>query len=57
MFHFVVAIIALSSAAIFLAHAVEAYFVGHGLRLPFAARGLKAGWSLGDNPTKKPLLG
>lgn len=56
MFHFVVAVIALSSASIFLAHAVEAYFVGHGLRLPFTTT-LKADWSLGDNHTKTPLLG
>jgi len=35
MFHFIVAVIALSSASIFLAHVVEAFIVGGGLRLPF----------------------
>lgn len=57
MFHFVVALIALTSASIFLAHAVEAYLVGRRLGLPFVSTPLKRDWSLGDNPTKKPLLG
>ena len=33
MYHFIVAVIALSSASIFLAHAVEAYLVEGKLRL------------------------
>jgi hypothetical protein len=37
MFHFVIAVIALSSASILLAHAVEAYLVRGKLRLPFVA--------------------
>jgi len=37
MFHFTVAVIALSSASIFLAHVVEAFVVGGGLRRPFVA--------------------
>ena len=42
MFHFVIAVIALSSASIFLAHAVEVYLVGGKLQLPFVSGKLEA---------------